>query len=441
MKKELPKSLIFNFLKSSRLKTSTTFLFAIFLFFNACQSAKTGVAAGKNPLPKILASRPADLDSILRQPEKFEVQIIYTQIDRDAANQPHFKTWYWGVDSTRYFYPASTVKMPLAFLALEKINELRREPRLQNFSKNTFYKIDSAQAGQRTLVADPTAPQGKPSIAHDIRQIFAVSDNQAYNHLFEFLGRSEINQKLRAKGYLRTGIVHRFDSPGRDHRLASPMVFFDEKGHRLHFKPALFDPNDWQNPQHSTQKGIGWWDNRDSLQHGKFDFSKKNWFALTDAERMLRSVIFPENTPASQRFDLTDEDYKFLWKYMGGFPRECDYPKYDPNEYPDGYVKLLLWGDSKTRQSGQIRSLNKVGEAYGYLIDVAYVVDFQHRTEFVLAAVIHCNSDGIYNDGKYDYEKTGLPFLAKLGQAVYDFDLRRKRKHRPDLSRFEFPLD
>jgi len=120
---------------------------------------------------------------------------------------------------------------------------------------------------------------------------------------------------------------------------------------------------------------------------------------------------------------------------MGIFPRECDFPKYD-STYTDGYSKFLLFGQSKHLQSGAIRSFNKIGEAYGTLTDVAYIVDFDNNTEFILAATILCNADGIFNDDHYDYEPVGLPFMEKLGRAMYDFELKRKRPVQPDLGTF-----
>ena len=48
---------------------------------------------------------------------------------------------------------------------------------------------------------------------------------------------------------------------------------------------------------------------------------------------------------------------------------------------------------------------NKVGWAYGFLSDVSYVVDFENKVEFLVAAVIHVNENQTYNDGVYEYEK------------------------------------
>lgn len=404
----------------------------------SCKSAEKARGFSGDPLGQILKSLDQDTlaHRVLEKAALYEVQILYTQIDRDANGKPRFTTFGYRADSTRYFYPASTVKMPLAFLALEKINHLRSSgyPRL---SRNTPYRLDSLRAWQQNYQRDSAAPGQRPSIAHDIRQIFVVSDNLAYNHLFEFLGRQYINETLHQKGYTRTGIVHRFNYPGRDNRYTSPIGFYDKTGSLILKEPERFDEREWKNPQHSTRKGTGYHDSRDSLVLTPFDMTHKNWFALTDMERMIRAITFPDAVPAHQRFHIAPDDYRFLWRYMGIFPRECDYPQYKSPDYYDGYVKFFLFGDGKEPRDGSVRIFNKVGEAYGTLTDVAYVADLKNKVEFILAATILCNADGVFNDDHYDYDQTGFPFLAKLGRAVHAYELKRRRTVVPDLRIWE----
>src|SRR3954466_2819217 len=64
------------------------------------------------------------LKDVLDKPHTFQYQLIYTQINRDSHNKPRFKHYYLNVDRNRYFNPASTVKLPTALVALEKMNEL-----------------------------------------------------------------------------------------------------------------------------------------------------------------------------------------------------------------------------------------------------------------------------------------------------------------------------
>ena len=117
---------------------------------------------------------------------------------------------------------------------------------------------------------------------------------------------------------------------------------------------------------------------------------------------------------------------------------ESKYPYYDTINYWSNYVKFLLYGAEKNKPDPDIRIFNKVGDAYGFLTDVAYIADFKNNIEFMLSATIYCNSDGIFNDDKYDYDTIGYPFMKNLGRIFYNYELKRKRKHIPDLSPMKF---
>jgi hypothetical protein len=157
----------------------------------------------------------------------------------------------------------------------------------------------------------------------------------------------------------------------------------------------------------------------------------------------LISLVFPDKVPAAQRIHLTEEDRNFVLKYMSQLPTESSYPPYsaDTTDYYPAYCKFLLFGAEKGAMPRNIRMFNKVGDAYGQLLDVAYIVDFDNQIEFFLSAVIYCNSDGILNDDKYDYDQTGFPFMKHLGQVIYDYELKRERKVKPDLSGLKFVYD
>lgn len=96
-------------------------LFATIVFLIRCT---TPLVEDESFLENLMKRNSTKFDSILSN-DSLEVQIIYTQINRDSINRPNFKSFYYHVDSTNYFYPASTVKLPQVLLALEKINELR----------------------------------------------------------------------------------------------------------------------------------------------------------------------------------------------------------------------------------------------------------------------------------------------------------------------------
>lgn len=53
------------------------------------------------------------------------------------------------------------------------------------------------------------------------------------------------------------------------------------------------------------------------------------------------------------------------------------------------------------------------------------MVDAAHGVEFLLAATLYINADGVLNDDKYEYDTIGFPFLRDLGRRVYEAELRR----------------
>ncbi len=120
-----------------------------------------------NLIAKLLQSRPDWFGEILKNVEKHEIQILYTQIDRDRNNRPSFRSYSYRVDSKEYFYPASTVKLPAAILALEKLNALG----IKGLNKYTSLRIDSAYAGQTAVTHDSSAANYLPSIAHYVKKI------------------------------------------------------------------------------------------------------------------------------------------------------------------------------------------------------------------------------------------------------------------------------
>ncbi|MGB5247067.1 MAG: hypothetical protein WBN34_11005 [Woeseia sp.] len=113
----------------------------------------------------------------------------------------------------------------------------------------------------------------------------------------------------------------------------------------------------------------------------------------------------------------------------------------DPAKYPDGYVKFLMYGGKAQLIPPNIRIFNKVGDAYGFLTDAAYVIDLENRIEFLLAATIYTNANQTFNDDTYEYDSIGLPFLRDLGQAVYNLELARPRANVPGLSDLQDTLN
>ncbi len=383
-----------------------------------------------NLLEKLMQQKPAQFGKILANPNEYRLQILYTQINRDKNNVPHFKEYSYRLNPKEYFYPASTVKMPLAFLALEKINNLK----IKGLTKSTLMVYDSVADRQEPIYNNPYSINGTQNIEQAVKEIFLVSDNNAANRLFEFVTPHTVHEQLAAKGYKDVYIRNRLElgRTAKENRSTQAIDFYNEQGKIIYHQPAAFNKDSL--PYYNAFIGNGYLNNQDSLIKGPLNFSEKNRIYLSDLTHILKSVLFFDQTPPSQRFNLTTEDRKFLLHYMHTLPNESQYPTYDTANYWPGYCKFLYTGSEKGPFPSNIKIFNKVGDAYGFLLDIAYVMDPEKKIEFMLSAVIYCNSDGIINDSMYDYDSVGYPFYKNLGQLIYNYELQRKKAFLPNFT-------
>jgi hypothetical protein len=382
-----------------------------------------------SPIQNALSSiKDSNAKSVLANPETFRYQIIYTQINRDKNGTPHFTNYKLNVDPNKYFNPASMVKMPLAFLSLEKLHELNKPA----VNKYTSILYDSSYQRQVAMYADSSSANKKPSIAHFIKRAFLISENDPYNRMYQFVGQRDINRKLHQKGYQSTRITRQFMGYTEDQNRHTNGIRFVDDQNKILYEQA---------PQYNTDSfafgapvliGNAHWNSNDELIQGPFDFTKHNNVSLEDFQQMLQAVVFPSSVSKEKRFNFSEEDRLFLLQFLSQYPSETNYPKYDSEHFYDSYVKFFFQ-DSTHSMPRNIRVFNKVGWAYGFLTDVSYVLDTVNNIDYMLSATLYVNSDGVVNDSKYDEATVGFPFLKQIGNAFYQYELTRTRENKPIL--------
>lgn len=364
------------------------------LLFQGCRQERPDT----NPLPQILASEESAIARVMRAPDAHEIQIRYSRVLR-TGDSITFANYDYRVDEDQYFYPASTVKFPVALAALEKLNEL------DSLDLDTRYYIEGDSV--------------EKSFARDMVEIFAVSDNHANNRLFEFLGQDAINRRIAAKKAGPFRVSHRLGFH-RDVLTTQPLVCYLSDTLTTLSVPIQNTP-----PRPLEIKGVlkgnGYYA-EDSLVGQPFDFRLKNYLPITTLDGLIKRVIFPEAFPEDQRIQISGEQREFLLETMKTLPREAGY---DPELYPDGYCKFFIYGDSQAPVPDHMEIYNKVGFAYGTLTDCAYIRDRQSGVEFFLTATILVNQNDIFNDDQYEYEEIGLPFLSALGRQLYEYERNR----------------
>ena len=387
-------------------------------------------------LPRRLLA-PADtggLGRVLARSDFYRLQISLVRVRRDARGLAHLaRPVRYRVRPREYFYPASAVKLAAGVLAFEKL--VRLQATVPGLGPNSPMRTDSAFAGQTRAGRDPSAANGRPSLGHYLRKMLLVSDNDAYNRLYEFVGPQELNAGLRRLGLRRARLVHRLSvgdgEPGWRH--TNPVRFFADTAET---QPLLAQPAGyWAAPlpparvrPASMRIGQAHVNAQGQQVAQPLDLSQKNVFSLPDLQHLLQAVVLPETVPTRQRPHLPPAGYTRLRDALSELPPQSRSPRYDSLQYPGTYAKFLLGGGGLALLPSGVRVYNKIGQAYGFLIDNAYVVDAAHGVEFLLAAVLYVNADGVLNDDKYDYDTVGLPFLRDLGQRAYEAELRRARR-------------
>ncbi|MCU0334949.1 MAG: class A beta-lactamase-related serine hydrolase [Chitinophagaceae bacterium] len=390
------------------------------------------VSPGRFPnsalLDSLLRAQQPLLQPVLADPDKYRLQIIYTQIDRDRKNRPSFQHHFFNVGQ-HYHYPASTVKLPAAVLALEYLNDLKILPATPMLTL-------PVRPGEQPVRKDPSSENGFPSVEHYIKKILLVSDNDAYNRLYELLGQAYFNSRLHSLGFSDAQIIHRLEIAlsETENRQTNPVIFLNEKGDTIYRQAAQQSAMAYA--QRSDAIGKGYM-RQGQLVNEPLNFSGKNRWPLPYIHQLLQWIMFPESQPRQQTLNLRKADYQLLWRYMSMLPAESKWPSYDGKEYWPSYVKFLHLGSEKSAGLPPgMRIFNKVGDAYGFLLDGAYFADFDNGVEYMLSAALYVNEDGILNDNKYEYEEVGLPFLKQLGQIIYQYEKQRPRLRKPDLSAF-----
>ncbi len=362
------------------------------------------------------------LKKVSSDPKKYKLQIIYTQIKRDAAGKPTFKHFTYHLDSLNYFYCASLVKLPCSIIALEKLNELKLD-------KEAIMFTDSANTCQHSVKLDTSSVSGYPSMAQYIKRMLLVSDNFAYGRAYEFIGVDYLHKRLADLGYKNMRIVHRFDGgcKGMDNLITNPVTFYSKELKQLYHQNQQVPSGNYSNGMGPFKVGRAYYNAQNKKIHEPKDFTGMNFMSLQNIHSILQRLVFNEYYPAAQQYHLTKTDRDFLMTYLTMLPGESSHPSYNTKMYHDSYKKYFMYGDSKVAiQSKDIKITNIVGQSYGFMVDCAYIHNEKEHIEFMLSSVIYANEDEIINDGKYEYTSLALPFLAELGRQVYNVELKSK---------------
>ncbi|MBL0869711.1 MAG: serine hydrolase [Phycisphaerales bacterium] len=317
-----------------------------------------------------------------------------------------------------YFYPASTIKLSAAIVALRTVQSLAAiNPAI---TVRTPLAIHPCFTDQSLEDHDPTNTDGGTlCVEHEIRKTVIVSDNPSFNRLYTIAGHRELNETLWNMGLKSTRINHRLADPRsrEDHRKTGEVEFKLFSGTTLRLPARTSDliidnadqPGLLIGKQHKDA---------DKLLDGPMNFHWRNRTSLEDLHNLLAMVLLPDLHDLPGSTGLSEQHRLLLCRAMWPLPRQSENPKYDPRNFPDIYVKYALPGVRRLVNDEDIAIFSKVGQAYGFTIENALITDRKTGRGFMLSATIYSNSSGVIGADSYDYATVSIPFMADLAEAL-----------------------
>jgi len=386
---------------------------SLFLILNLSAFSQIKVS-----LDSILKTKPL-LEEFGSSPKKFRLQIILTQVQTSEGGKKSFNTQTFNLNDSLYFYPASIVKLPVSIFCLERLHT----ENMNGVTRSTRLIIDSIGGCQKKMYWDPLTNDSTASIAEYIEKALVVSDNVAYNRLYEFAGPEYVNRRLGEMRMKRSVIRHRFAScSAKENRATNPFYFLGSNGDTLFKRPAEYFSGDYIRPMKDMEvKSFIGASKKKKVKVTSKDFSLNNTMPLMDIHALLMELIYPESQPFN--FSISDDDRKFLIKQLTIQPSEAENKELKKNPpYYDFMTNYFFYGSNQKSSKINVNVTNIVGLAYGFATDIAYVQNKEENLEYFLSATVYTNYGGKTG---YAYAQKSLPFLKQLGLSVYDAQLKK----------------
>lgn len=368
-------------------------------------------------IAELLDSGPESFAPLLEDPARFRLQILVTEV-RPPGEEPRLVRHGYRVDA-EYFYPASAIKLFGALAALEELNALRRagHPALDEASAIVYHPLFDDEVLERK---DPSnAATGAITLAHEIRKLFLVSDNRAYNRCYEFAGQRALNERMWAAGFPSLRASHRLSEfRSVDDNQRTPYIGIETGVEQIVISERDSELDLELDEMPGLLVGSAHIRGEERVD-APMDFRHKQRVSLADLHAAsLRLAGLAPPPDGARALELTPAQLVLVTEAMTLLPRESENPTYDPAEYPDDWVKYLLPGIARVVPPERIRIANKVGRAYGFSTENALVRVEGEQRAFAVTAVIYTNANETVNDGEYEYESVADPFFADLGELL-----------------------
>jgi len=371
-------------------------------------------------LQNVLDSLENKYPKLIENPEKYRFKIVFTEIKR-TKDKVNLETVGFRMEEKEYLYPASIVKLPTILIGLEEYNKIHKMR--SRVTYETLIKFNKEKGCMPTAFSVKIGNKLEYyTLDLFTKQMLGISDNDAYNRMYDFVGQQQLNRRLKELNFQNGKIIRKFvlNCSLDQNRISDSYVFLGRRNEWLYNRRGITNPDTILTD--STYKIGKAYEGLDKkIVPRPFDFSRQNNLELVDLHKTLNGIVFPKSEFA-HTFDITEDQRKYVLQNLGKYPAEFALD-FNPKDFPATYKKYLFFGKDTnmnyTNDSlSRFRSFNVVGLSFGCAIDAAYIVDLDAGKEFVLTVGIYTNEDEVINDAKYDYETLAYPLMKDIGRLI-----------------------
>ncbi len=333
---------------------------------------------------------------------KYRFELLVTFIDRKRNGKVRLRN-YGTSDDQRYYYPASVVKLPLAIAVFKLFDE---QERTQSCSWKPGVICDNNYYNSSSLNLL-------------LQKMLVYSDNNAFNQLFDATGRWELNETMRDLGMKNSRISRRFmwcpDSAYAVHP-AIKIAQIDNEFRKAPSGKIKKDKTRFTNPE----IGIKHW-SAAGMKAGPRNFSDHNYIELQELHNLIVDIATGNKTKKY----LGEHAFRQLQFLMAATPDKLG----DINTYK-GITKFLYFGEKNIdfNEFDNIISLNIIGQAYGFMLESAYLCNLETGAEVIVSVRGYFNKNDILGDDIYEYKTIGYPAFRHIARVLLDRAANRNRQ-------------
>lgn len=286
----------------------------------------------------------------LTQAQNWQFKALLIKVNENSnppiLNYYYYQSIYEDVNNNQiqerqdrgFFNPASTVKVAISIMTLEKLNNL-------NLGRETEYR----KAGSSQWY----------SIKDDITKALVISDNSATNRLILFVGFDYLNSRMESLG---------FNSYEVNRLMLNQGTLVNSPPFELRFQDQII-----QQPSQKTSRSAHCFEYQQTIG---------NCANAQDLAEILITLVQPELSTPEKQFNLREEDRLWLQNVMSKTPKETGF------DFENTYCRFLDPLGKKIANQGRLLSKCGIGLFPPYnLVDTSFLLTNEQQKYYLVMVI------------------------------------------------------